>query len=162
MADKAAESKQQYFFDTSALLTRYMARENGHRTINEIFTSYSQIYTSGIIFGEVLSRLTPRLSPDKMESLIPLLIGDIKSGRLKILETRPGPVDQEAAALRAIQGTEGLGPLEVFELALIRLHLEELGKNGNQAPVFVSSEPKRSEILKSSGHETLMIEAIHA
>ncbi|GEM_PF-2825341 len=156
MANKAEESKQKYFFDKSALLARYLARESGVRKINEIFTSYAQIYTSGLIFGEVVAELKKSLDGEKAETILPLLLGDVKSGRLKVLETKPGPVDSEVAAIREIQAKFPAKPLDIFELAFTRLYLKEL-KN-ETVPVFVSVEKSRAELMKALGHETLVIE----
>lgn len=156
MAGKAEESQQIYFFDRSVLLSRYQARENGVRKINEIFTSYAQIYTSGLIFGEVVCELKRTLENDKAESILPLLLGDVKSGRLKVLETKPGPVQEEVNAIREIQSKHSLKPLEVFDLALTRLYLKEI-QNG-KAPVFVSTDKSSVNLMKELGCETLLIE----
>jgi len=163
MASKAEESQQIYFFDRSALLRRYQTRENGVRKINEIFTSYAQIYTSGLIFGEVVSELKRTLANDKAESILPLLLGDMKSGRLKVLETKPGPVQEEVNAIREVQlNWSGAGPivelkpLEVFDLALTRLYLKEI-QNG-KTPVFVSADRSSVNLMKELGCETLLIE----
>ncbi|MBI4972127.1 MAG: hypothetical protein HZC17_09930 [Candidatus Omnitrophica bacterium] len=156
MAGKVEESQQKYFFDRGALLRRYQARESGVRKINEIFTSYSQLYTSGLIFGEVIAELKRILENDKAESILPLLLGDVKSGRLKILETKPGPVQEEVNAIRAVQSKLALKPLDVFDLALTRLYLKEI--QDGKAPVFVSTDKSAAQTLKELGHETLLIE----
>lgn len=157
MAGKAEESQQIYFFDRSALLSRYQARENGVRKINEIFTSYAQIYTSGLIFGEVVSELKRTLAGDKAESILPLLLGDVKSGRLKVLETKPGPVQEEVGAIKEIQSKHSLKPFEVFDLALMRLNLKEI-QNG-KVPVFVSVDKTAVNVMKELGCEILLIGA---
>ena len=156
MAGKAEESQQIYFFDRSALLSRYRARENGVRKISEIFTSYAQIYTSGLIFGEVVSELKRTLENDKAESILPLLLGDVKSGRLKVLETKPGPVQEEVNAIKEVQSKHDLKPFEVFDLALTRLYLKDI-QNG-KAPVFVSADKPSINVMKELGCETLLIE----
>ena len=155
MASKADESKQIYFFDDTALLTRYVTRENGVRQINEIFTSYSQIYTTGIIFGTVVGELGKVLDAEKAEATVPLLLGDVKSGRLKVLETKPGPVDEAVKAIRLVQSKFQLAPLDVFHLALIHLHLREI--QGEKPPVFVSQNKGRTDLMRELGHETLSV-----
>jgi len=156
MAHKAEESKTMYFFDKSVLLKRYLMRESGVRKINEIFTSYSQVYTSGLIFGEVVSELKRTLENEKAEMILPLLLGDVKSGRLKVLETKPGPVQEEVNVIREIQGKYALKPLDVFQMAMTRLYLKEI--QNEKAPVFVSSEKSHADLMRELGHQVLFIE----
>lgn len=154
---KAEESKEMYFFDQGALIKRYLARESGVRKINEIFTSYAQVYTSGLAFGGAVSELRRMLENDhQAEMMIPLLLGDIKSGRLKVLETKPGPVQEEVNAIREIESKYSLKPLEIFHLAMTRLFLKEI--RNEKEPVFVSTEKSHTELMKELGHPVLVIE----
>ena len=156
MATKEEESKQIYFFDVSTLLLRYQTRENGIRQINEIFTSYSQVYTSGLIFGEVVGELKRTLNAESAEKMIPLLLGDVKSGRLRVLEIKPGSVEEEVAEIRQVQGRFPLKPLEIFHLAITRFFLKSL--RGGKEPVFVSLEERYIDVIKELGHSTLLVE----
>lgn len=156
MATKAEESKEMYFFDKGALLRRYLTRESGLRKINEIFTSYAQVYTSGLIFGEVVSELARTLENEKAEMILPLLLGDVKSGRLRVLETKPGPVEEEVNAIRELGSKYPLKPLVLFEMAMTRLYLKQI--QNDKAPIFVSTERTHIDMMRELGHQTLLIE----
>jgi predicted nucleic acid-binding protein len=136
------------FFDTSALFKRYR-REEGSRTVEELFRSQTVRYISEITLLEVVSNMRRLVdvekivTPEEFDALQATFFEDIAEERLEVARLSTSILVKSLT----IASQKYITPLDAIQLATAASMAE--------LPVFVCADQKLLRLAAEEGLETL-------